>query len=318
MIDLNNMSDEERQILEEVAKAKGRTLEEALIDLGHTLTPEQDAAVSFEGTAETEPEAPHVMEEPIRVEKEPLVTPAVDSLQVEVEPEFEAPPPAEADEEPPAADEEEEPPTAGEEGEYGPGGTIKQICVQCGWDQDNPTIPEPDHKDKISFLHSILGHKVFSKRYTMFGGNLRVTFRTLSIREIDVLYQAAFQAQRDEHILTTADYYEYLNRLRLYLQLTSFSAKTSALQIKLPEGFTKETHEGANSYWDDYLRKEGIYNEGISLIKQVSDYVIDKVMKTEHLQRTITHECSKFNRLVAKLESSVDNPDFWRETEQLS
>ena len=173
------------------------------------------------------------------------------------------------------------------------------------------TIPDPDSKDKIGFLQSVLGHKVFSKKYTMFGGNLRITFRTLAIREIDILYQAAFQAQKDERILTTTDYYEYLNRLRLHLQLTSFSAKTASLHIKLPEGLSRDTHEGCSSYWDEFLEKEAILDKDKPLIQQVSDYVIDKVMKTEHLQRTITHECSKFNRLVAKLEASVDNPDFW-------
>lgn len=320
MIDPNKMSEQELELLREVAKAKGQTLEEALVSLGHVVAPEKDVTVSFAGAPQAEVEEipdfmnsdPLAIEEPVEVGKAELPA-AVDDLHVEVESDFEPPlPPAAEDDEVISAETE---PDADGDDETGVG-SIKQVCVQCGWDQEVPTIPEPEHKDKISFLHAILGHKVFSKKYTMFGGNLRITFRTLSIREIDILYQAAFQAQKEERILTATDYYEYLNRLRLYLQLTSFSAKTTSMQIKLPEGLSRDTHEGCNSYWDEFLKKEGIFNPDKALIHQISDYVIDRVMKTEHLQRTITHECSKFNRLVAKLEASVDNPDFWNETEQ--
>jgi hypothetical protein len=310
MIDPNKMSDEERELLEEVAKAKGQTLEEALIALGHSVAPKQDVTVSFQGQSETEPVvAPVVVETPVEASK-----PVADDLAIEVTPEFDPPAPPAAED-----DESHEPALAEEDDDYaGSGSTIKQICVQCGWDQDQPTIPEPEHKDKIGFLQSVLGHKVFSKRYLMFGGQLRVTFRTLSIREIDTLYQAAFRAQKEEQILTTADYYEYLNRLRLYLQLTSFSAASTSMQIKLPEGLSKDTHEGCASYWDDFLKEQALFDENKPLIIQVQNYVIEKVMKTENLQRTITHECNKFNRLVAKLEACVDNPDFWEETEQPS
>ena len=47
---------------------------------------------------------------------------------------------------------------------------------------------------------------------------------------------------------------------------------------------------------------------------QIEEYVLTKVLKTEHLQRVIGHTCNKFNRLVSKLEASVDNENFWNET----
>ena len=90
------------------------------------------------------------------------------------------------------------------------------------------------------------------------------------------------------------------------------------MQISLPDGLSEDTHEGASSYWDSFLKKEALFDEEKPLIEQVEKYVIERVMKTEQLQRTITHECSKFNRLVARLEACVDSPDFWNETEQPS
>jgi hypothetical protein len=197
--------------------------------------------------------------------------------------------------------------------------TMRQLCIQCGWDQDVPTIPEPEHKDKIAFLHAVLGQKVFSKRYLLFGGNLRVTLRTLTIKEIDALYAETFKAQKAGLIATAADYYEYLNRLRLYLQLTGLSSRQTATHIKLPEGLTPETHPDAESHWEEFLKKENAFKEdGNSLVMQIEEYVLSKVLKTEHLQRTIGHTCNKFNRLVSKLEASVDNENFWNETEPQS
>ena len=173
MIDPNKMSETERELLEEVAKSKGHTLEEELVALGHSVTPEKDDSVSFEGTAQTaEPlpasedvpafmdSNPLAVEPPIEVEKPTAPEPETDELKIEVEPDFDPPPP-------PAAEDDEPPPGDDDDDDEEIGGTIKQVCVQCGWDQDVQTIPDPDSKDKIGFLQSVLGHKVFSKKYTM-------------------------------------------------------------------------------------------------------------------------------------------------------
>lgn len=301
MFDPDRMSEEERKLLEEVAKAKGQTLEEALIELGHIKPNQEDEVVTLESESV-------VVEAPIEVAHEPPEV-VQNSTEIEVVPEAEPPPMAEEEPEQPTEDEEEQ--TAGP-------ATVNHMCVQCGWDQSIPVIAEPEHKDKIAFLQAVIGQKVFSKRYTMFGNRLRVTFRTLTIKEIDSLYQETFRAQKEGIIVTTADYYEYLNRLRLYLQISSLSATSSALHIKLPEGLTEETHPGVKSYWDTFLQKENKFAESKSLVQQISEYVVTEVLKTEHLQRTVTHECNKFNRLVAKLEACVDNSDFWKEIEQPS
>ena len=301
MFDPDRMSEEERKLLEEVAKAKGQTLEEALIELGHIKPNQEDEVVTLESESV-------VVEAPIEVAQEPPEV-VQNSTEIEVVPEAEPPPMAEEEPEQPTEDEEAQ--------TLGPA-TVNHMCVQCGWDQSIPVIAEPEHKDKIAFLQAVIGQKVFSKRYTMFGNMLRVTFRTLTIKEIDSLYQETFRAQKEGIIVTTADYYEYLNRLRLYLQISSLSATSSALHIKLPEGLTEETHPGVKSYWDTFLRKENKLVESKSLVQQISEYVVTEVLKTEHLQRTVTHECNKFNRLVAKLEACVDNSDFWKEIEQPS
>jgi hypothetical protein len=311
VIDIQSISDEERQMLQEIAKQKGQTLEELLTALGHGLKPPPQAAqvepeVVFAGT--------ETVETPLITETPPDLN---SGFKTEVPP-VDVPPPPPAAEEPPVNT---EPAT----GELEKPATLNQLCIQCGWDQDVPTIPEPDHQDKVAFLQTILGQKVFVKRYALFGGSLRVTFRTLTIREIDTLYQETYRAQKVGIVSTSQDYYEYLNRQRLFLQLIGLTAEQSALHIKLPDGLTKETHPEANRYWLDHLQQENYYKEpdpsdpnSPSLMMQVQDYMLDRIIRTEQLQRTITHTCNKFNRLVAKLESCVDNPDFWNETKPQS
>lgn len=302
MFNPDGISEDEKKLLEEVAKSKNMTLEEVLIELGHAVA-EPDQEVNVEG----EPEVTDKQED-LEIRLGAPVTPVADTeeevVEPEVVPEVSPPPPPEEEEE----DTEESDMPA----------TVNHICKMCGWDQSIPVIPEPPHQDKIAFLQAVIGQKVFSKRYTLFGGELKVTFRTLTIKEIDALYQETFKAQKAGIIVTTADYYEYLNRLRLYLQITSLSASSSALHIKLPDGLTEETHPGVKSYWKSFLKEQKKFDDNKTLIEQIADYVIFEVLKTEHLQRAITHECNKFNKLVAKLEACVDNPDFWKETEQPS
>jgi len=314
-MDINSISEVEKELLAEVAKAKGKTVNELLIELGHIQPPQPSTSVEFKGQA-TEAVEPQLTTTPVSTE----IPRFDDAIQTEFEP---PPPPTTAVESPPPAIDDlvDEP----EIDERLAPATFKQICVQCGWDQEQATIPEPEHSDKIAFLHAVLGQKVYSKRQTVFGGQLRLTFRTLSIREIDAMYQETFRAQKAGMISTSADYYEFLNRLRLYLQLTAMSSAKTVMQIKLPEGLNRETHPGAASYWDDFLKEQPGYQaintdatDTPTLLIQIQDYILTHVLKTEHLQRIVAHTCNKFNRLVVKLEMSVDNPDFWEETKPQS
>lgn len=318
MIDLSRISEDERNLLAEVAKAKGQTLEEALISLGHVPPPRQDikledTKVEFVGVnivEDTTESTPMVLEPPLQVQREnnAAIEDAVPSLPSDF---AISEPPMAADTEPEA-----------DKPDDGQLGSALHICPQCGWDCNMPVIEDPSHTDKLGFLHMLLGQKVFTKRYLLYSGHLRVSLRSLTLREIDVLYQETFKAQKMGVIATDHDYYEYLNRLRLYLQLTSLSAQQSALHITLPDGLTKETHPTAESFWDVFLKEKGCYKEetdnGPSLIDQIKDYVLSNVLCTEHLHRIVSNTCSKFNRLVVKLEVCVDDPNFMNEIEQPS
>lgn len=307
MLDPSKLSDDERSVLEGVAKSKNMTLEEVLVDMGHTLPKagnEPDDVVEFSGEAKEEP-APTPMR---------TISFAADNTSDDKQ--LEVPEANSAVELPPEI--EEEPQAEPAETNEDIDSTIKPVCAHCGWDQTQPVIEEPSAREKLSFLQSVLGAKPYSKKMSLFGGHLTVTFRTLTIKEIDKLYADTYTAQQEGKIATASDYYEYLNRLRMHVQLVSLKGKKVPLHHNLPEGMDKKTHKSAGSHWEDYLKEKGVYKEEEGLALQIQDYVLENILVTEQLLRVVSFECQKFNRLAAKLEARVDDSDFWKETEQLS
>ncbi len=181
-------------------------------------------------------------------------------------------------------------------------------CPHCGWDlaeaDDTPTTDG----DKITFLHSILGEKSFTKDYPLFGGNVTVTFRSLTGREIDKIYAQVFHEQRKGEVQTGMDFHERINRYRLYLQLVGM--KSNTFHHEFPDGFTKETNDTAV---ETYTLPADL-TEGETGLRLVEAHVTRTALKTEIMVRTVTNECRRFNRLVAKLEAVADHPDFWSAT----
>jgi hypothetical protein len=301
----NRLGDGDQRMILEMANTQSKTTEEILSSLGllteAPATQADEVVVLGTGTAKAdpvpEPETPsHINPSTGHAHwAETDGTPAVGHI-----------PNAPADDEATEVEEAEEHSTLGPD-----------ICGQCGWDQSQPTITEPTDEEKLGFLHTLLGMKNFTKVYPMFGGAVEVTFRTLTVSELDSLYKEAFRAQQIGSIKTTGDYYEYINRLRINLQLQSLKGTEVALHHVLPESL---------ELWEDFLRetrntdRKNSYQdqETDPIHDQIRDYIVGTILKTEVLQRTVTHECNKFNRLVAKLEARVDDSDFWKTTEKLS
>lgn len=314
MIDPNNMTEAELEVLTGIAKAKGLTVEEVLKEMGHDLPKsgdEPDDVVEFSGTGE-KPQGPDMRTISFGAEPKP---PAEELEVPEPSSAVELPPEAEPEPEPkPEPEPEPEPEPADHEHKHA---TINNVCNHCGWDQTVAVIGEPTAQDKLSFLQSVLGAKPYSKSYSVFGGHLQLKFRTLTIKEIDKLYADTFTAQQEGKISTASDYYEYLNRLRMNVQLVSVKGKKVPLHHSLPTGMDKTANAQADSHWEDFLKEKGVYTEGEGLALQIQDYVMENVLNTEQLLRVVSFECQKFNRLAAKLEARVDDSDFWKETEQL-
>ena len=188
-----------------------------------------------------------------------------------------------------------------------------QNCPHCGWDMSIPGTAEPTYDEKMGFLHSVLGQKAFTHQYELFAGKVVVRFRTLTTKEMDVVYNQVFREREDGEVTTIQDYWEKVNRYRLYLQLTYLSATDGSFTHTLPDGYSLESNLHAESYYDFKPA-----NPDNSYLPEIEQHVLKEVLRTESIQRAINTMCARFNRLVAKLEAMIDNSDFWEATKEQS
>lgn len=254
---------------------------------------------------EAVPPAPAVAQKvmqakPIAMEAEQPRRPAT---RTSIDPEYEPPPPAAVP----------EPGASGDLDKIADVGATAplQFCPHCGWDLSIPEIVEPSHDEKMTFLASMLGGQTFSKTFNLLGGQLVIELRTLTTQEIDEIYRQAFRDRENGVIGTDAEFWERVNRMRLYLQLLAFRSTTR--NRDMPNGFTPESNPNAHSFWEfpaDTLRDQKL--------PAVEKWLLTNVLTNESINRVLQIHCNRFNRLVSRLEAMVDNADFWKATGQLS
>jgi hypothetical protein len=74
------------------------------------------------------------------------------------------------------------------------GGRI--ICPKCGFDT-REAMPKVKDEDKQEYIRAVLGDRLFSKEYPLFGGQLKVEFRDLSVAETTHLMTMVEQLPKD-------------------------------------------------------------------------------------------------------------------------
>lgn len=219
---------------------------------------------------------------------------------------------------PPPAPKTPEPTYTPQATETGAAGVTLTNCPHCLWDLADPDIPEPPYSDKLAFTQCFLGMRPFTKAYPILNGAAEVTFRTLTTREVDVVYKQAYKDKTDGKLPTDYDYWERLNRYRMFLQIQSFRASGPDGFFKdLPDGYSKETNPAGNGFWVQPEQAADIHADETAL-PVIETWMIEEVLKTEQLFRTVNTLCNGFNRLVSKMEAMVDNSDFWRPTGEQS
>jgi hypothetical protein len=185
-------------------------------------------------------------------------------------------------------------------------------CPHCLWDLSMPAVAEPSAFDKSAFVQCLLGEKPFTKTYNLFGGNVRLTLRTLTTPEADACFKEAQREERIGKITSQHDFYERANRFRAYLQVQRLESANQSFDHDLPDGLDTVTNPNASAYWR--LPEEVVLSPDETPLPWVEEYVMAKVLRTETLVRSVLLVCRNFNRLCAKMEALVDNTDFWNGT----
>ena len=305
-VDVSKLSDAEKQMLSDLNMANATEEAKDVFppSIVEAVAPQEKSSEKLVLTQEA-PTLP--VEEPIpALEIEETPPPVADAV-----PESSTPPPpppplvdAEAEEEEVQADI-----PADSTGSNPP----MQTCPHCNWDMSLPVIAEPTYDEKMGFLHSVLGQKTFTHQYEIFGGKVVVRFRTLTTKEMDIIYQQVFAERETGEITTIQDYWEKVNRYKLYLQLTYLAAVDGSFTHSLPEGYSPESNPHATEY-----HKFKPANPDHTYLPEIENHVLEEVLRTETIQRSVNTICARFNRLVAKLEAMIDNSDFWNATEEQS
>lgn len=170
-------------------------------------------------------------------------------------------------------------------------------CMHCGWPVDSLDMCSPDTLDKQVFVASVLGQKRFSKEFQIFDGKMRITFRSLTVEENDLVVKQLMKDWNDGKITGPAHSIAEATKYQLALGLESVS--TSVGQVTLPE---------YSDYDDDDPK------EGNTILPKIVEYVTEHAMPNEPTRRIIAKAYGHFVTTQSKLEAMAEQPDFWKAT----
>lgn len=172
------------------------------------------------------------------------------------------------------------------------------ICPHCGWDTRKEDLTEVTNEDKMKFVQTILGGLRFKKTYELFGGKLRVTFRTLTTAESDMAYkQIITDSQKDirnNSIGDTSFYWKTLMAYRAIMAIEKVESDYSVVEVPPIAEIEADPPEGTNTK-----------------VFAIFDSIVDQVMPSEAMRNAIAHMYTEFNSMCEKLQSMAESKDFW-------
>ena len=176
-------------------------------------------------------------------------------------------------------------------------------CAHCGWDTRKQELTEATSEDKADFVQSILGGIRFKKVYSVFGDQLRITFRTLTSAESDMAYkQLVVDCNNDIQTKILGDTSFYWRTLMAYRCILSVE------KLESNEGITEIPAISEISV------DEGSYSKPNTKLSAIFDEMVAQVMPTEIVRTTITHLYTEFQSLCEKLQAMAESKDFWKAT----
>ena len=176
-------------------------------------------------------------------------------------------------------------------------------CPHCGWDTTKADLVEIDADDKLDFVQSILGGIRYKKVYEIFGGRLKVTFRTLTTAESDMAYkQLVVDAQNDVQSKIVGDTSFYWRTLMAYRVAMAVERLESDVNIvEIPPILEIEVDD------EKYQRPN-------TKLFALFDDLVEQIIPTELMRNTISHLYTEFQSLCEKLQAMAEQKDFWKAT----
>lgn len=177
-------------------------------------------------------------------------------------------------------------------------GSESKQCPHCGWDTSKKEVVEITDDDKFDFVQSVLGGQRFKKVYHLFGGKLRIVFRTLTTVESDMAYkQIIIDAQKDINTRVIGDtsfYWKTLMAYRAVMAVEKVESDLNMLEVPPIAEIDADPVEPPNT------KVYGLFEN-----------LVEQIMPNEAMRNAIAHTYSEFNDLCEKLQSMAESKDFW-------
>ncbi len=173
--------------------------------------------------------------------------------------------------------------------------TAPKHCPQCGWDIHNPDTAAVSDEDKLRYVTAVVSGKRFYKDYALFGGRLRVTFRTLLTKE--------------ERAIRDQIYRDMLGLLPVVteLHLMQMSVQTQDYRMALSiESFSNDSGTEDCPEFDD-LDFEVKKDE----VKTMHANIVEDLLKTDIVTDAVRRAYGKFAALQAWMLANASNPEFF-------
>lgn len=176
-----------------------------------------------------------------------------------------------------------------------------EFCTHCGWPSDLKDPVVVDDHDKTMFLQSLLGLQPFYKTYKVYKDTLRITLRSLSIEEYDLIFRQLEIDKDQGRTKNNVEHAEALVRYRMCLQIIQLQSDT--LNHMLPATLDD---------WRKKINEERLLKQDFdTVLYPIKTYFFSRINKTETMHRLLSGLLTRYNMLLTKLEVNADNPDFY-------
>jgi hypothetical protein len=198
----------------------------------------------------------------------------------------------------------------------GQAGDIKlHRCPRCDLDLGRRYEINPTPSDLLNYKASLLGAQPFQKVYSLYDGEIQVTFRELFNSELDAILQQCMLLQRSQQTdsqlydpaYNQAQAMDWFGRYRLALQITGYASQSNDVKVICPKSLKDWVTEAK-------LDPGSPTDPHTTPLAQIYAIVADELLKTETMARILYQVQGDFNRLLNKMEANRDTPGFLKRT----
>lgn len=181
---------------------------------------------------------------------------------------------------------------------------VEDRCPRCAFDRKkNKLVEEPTHNDLIEYrAQSVIGGHRYYKEYLTFGGQLRITFRTLTQREEDC---AVIQVVRDgqdnlnNKDILADDYLRSQKRYRMIMSIEKIVRGDNLLQL---------------ATYDSYDKEKTVPDK--DRLRTFYDQVLENALTSSSLFNVVQEKFDNFDSYIAVMELRADDPKSYPTTQQ--